>query len=96
MFRKLLFLLGLALALSGSAQAVEPVTVTLDVPGMNCGFCPITVRKALRGVPGVISASADLDSKTATVTYDPDRTNVEALTAATANAGYPSTLKVQP
>ena len=96
MVRTLFFLLGLALALSGPAHAAEPVTVTLDVPGMNCGFCPITVRKALRKVPGVISASADLDSKTATVTYDPDRTSVEALTSATANAGYPSTLRAQP
>lgn len=96
MLHKLLLLLGLALALAGPAQAAEPVTVTLDVPGMNCGFCPITVRKALRKVPGVVSASADLDSKTATVTYDPDRVSVKALTDATANAGYPSTVHARP
>jgi len=28
-------------------------TVTLDVPGMTCKFCPITIRKALKKVPGV-------------------------------------------
>ncbi|MGC9159545.1 MAG: cation transporter, partial [Terracidiphilus sp.] len=28
-------------------------TVTLSVPGMTCPVCPITVRKALREVPGV-------------------------------------------
>ncbi len=78
--------------LSGPALAAEPRTVTLDVPGMTCGTCPITVRLALKRVPGVIDARADFDSKTATVTYDPDQTNVQALTRATADAGYPSTV----
>jgi len=76
-----------------SASAVETKTVTLDVPGMTCKFCPITIRKALKKVPGVIDAKSDYETKTATVTFDPDKTNVEALTKATANAGYSSTVK---
>jgi len=76
-----------------SASAVETKTVTLDVPGMTCKFCPITIRKALKKVPGVIDAKSDYETKTATVTFDPDMTSVEALTKATANAGYPSTVK---
>ncbi len=75
------------------AMAGEAQTVTLDVPGMTCRFCPITIRKALSKVPGVIQAKANYDSKTATVTFDPDRASVSALTKATANAGYTSTLK---
>jgi len=74
-------------------MAAEPQTVTLDVPGMTCKFCPITIKKALKKVPGVIEAKAEYKTKTATVTFDPDKTNIEALTRATANAGYPSTLK---
>ncbi|BAO44898.1 periplasmic mercuric ion binding protein [Thiolapillus brandeum] len=70
--------------------AGEPKTVVLDVPGMTCKFCPITVRKALQKVPGVIEAKSDYASKTATVVYDPDKTEVSALTDATANAGYES------
>lgn len=77
------------------AQAAESQTVTLDVPGMTCKFCPITIRKALKKVPGVTNAKADFDSKTATVTFDPDKTSVEELTKATANAGYKSTLRQQ-
>lgn len=76
-----------------TASAGETRTVTLDVPGMTCKFCPITIRKALKKVPGVIEAKSDYETKTATVTFDTDKTNVEALTKATANAGYPSTLK---
>ena len=74
------------------AMAAESKVVKLDVPGMTCKFCPITIRKALNKVPGVIEAKSDYDTKTATVTFDPTKTTVEALTKATANAGYPSTL----
>ena len=76
-----------------SAYAAENKIITLDVPGMNCQFCPITIRKALKKVPGVSEAKASYDTKTATITFDPDKTNVEALIKATTNAGYPSTLK---
>lgn len=75
------------------ATAAENKIVTLDVPGMTCKFCPITIRKALKKVPGVVEAKSDYDSKTATVTFDPQKTSIEALTKGTANAGYPSTLK---
>ncbi len=79
--------------LSSVAQAAEVKTVTLDVQNMTCQFCPITVRKALEKVDGVISAKADLDTKSATIVFHPDKTNIGALTKATTDAGYPSTLK---
>lgn len=78
---------------AGLVQAAEVKTVTLDVQNMTCKFCPITIRKALKKVPGVIKASASLETKTATVTFDPAKTNVKALIKATTDAGYPSTLK---
>ncbi len=98
MIRNLLFSIFFAIAATSSpilptVQAAETQTVTLDVPGMTCGSCQITVKYSLKKVPGVIQAGADFDSKTATVTFDPDKTGVEALTAATANAGYPSSLQ---
>ncbi len=74
-------------------NAAETVTVVLDVPGMTCKFCPITIRKALDKVPGVVKVKAEFKTKTATVTFDPGKTNIETLTKTTANAGYPSTLK---
>ena len=37
-----------ALAMSGAAGVqAAPQTVTLDVPGMTCAACPITVKKAI-------------------------------------------------
>ena len=90
------FVLGIATLLPFSipmATAVEVQTVTLDVPGMTCRFCPITIRKALSKVPGVIEVKSDFADKTATVTFDPEKTSLSDLTEATANAGYPSTVK---
>jgi mercuric ion binding protein len=63
-------------------------TVTLSVPGMTCPVCPITVRKALRKVPGVEKVDVRYAKREAIVTYDDAKTNVAALTKATADAGY--------
>ncbi|OYV78361.1 MAG: mercuric transport protein periplasmic component [Chromatiales bacterium 21-64-14] len=76
------------------AATTKPIplkTITLSVPGMTCGLCPITIRTALEQVPGVAKAKTDFVTRTATVSYDPARTNVAALTKATTDAGYPST-----
>ena len=42
---------------------------------------------------GSISQNYTADLNTGTVTFDDEKTSVEALTQATTNAGYPSTLK---
>lgn len=73
-----------------SAAATEPQSVVLDVPGMNCALCPVSVKKALERVPGVLEANADLATKSAKVKYDPDKVSPEALAKALANAGYPA------
>ena len=65
-------------------------TVTLAVPGMTCGICPITVNKALTAVPGVEKVSVNEGKKDAVVTFDDAKTDVKALIKATTDAGYPS------
>lgn len=71
----------------------ETKTVTLSVPGMNCDLCPLTIKKAISRVPGVASVEASYEKKQAVVTFDDSKTSVEALMKATANAGYPSTVR---
>lgn len=70
----------------------SPKTVSLSVPTMDCPICPITVKQALIKVPGVTHADVSFEQRQATVTFDDSKANVEALTRATRNAGYPSTL----
>jgi len=66
-------------------------SVTLSVPDMNCAACPITVKKALTKVSGVSKIDVSLDRREAKVTFDDAKANVEAVTRATKDAGYPST-----
>ena len=80
-----------AMAMLASPVWAAIQTVTLAVPGMTCAACPITVKKALTKVDGVSKTEVNFDKRQAVVTYDDARTNVETLTRATANAGYPST-----
>ncbi len=85
-------LIALAAALSAPAWAATK-TVTLSVPGMTCEACPITVKKALSKVAGVEKAEVSFEKREAVVTFDDAKTNADALTKATANAGYPATVK---
>lgn len=77
------------LVLTAPAWA-SPKTVTLNVSGMTCEACPITVKKALRKVPGVSKIDVLYEKKQVVVTFDDSKTNTDALVKATTNAGYPS------
>ncbi len=84
--------LSLSAVLLPQASVAAEVTVTLSVPDMNCPACPITVRKSLERVDGVIKAESFAETKTAVVTFDDEQTDVPSLIEATTDYGYPSTL----
>jgi mercuric ion binding protein len=77
-------LIGSSVALAGER------TVTLTVENMFCAACPYTVKSSLQSVPGVKAVAVSYEDKTAVVTFDDAKSNVEALRTATTNAGYPS------
>jgi len=76
----------------GSTDA--KVTAIFAVEKMTCKMCPITIRKAMEKVEGVYSAAVDYNNKTATVIYDPAKTNIETIALASTNAGYPAKPKL--
>jgi len=78
-----------ALLLAVPAWA-SPKTVTLNVSGMTCAACPITVKKALERVGGVSKVDVRYEKKQVLVTFDDAKTNTDALVKATTDAGYPS------
>ena len=82
------FLVLACVALAG--RAAEPKDVALRVEGMNCALCPITIRKALERMPGVLEARVEYRDKRAHVKYDPDKARPEALAKAVTEAGYPA------
>ena len=87
------FLTAAALLMLTNVVLAAPKIVTLDVPGMTCSACPLTVKKALMKVPGVANAEVSYEAKQAVVTYDDAKTSADALMQATRDAGYPSTVK---
>lgn len=82
------FLTALSTSILSSAAIQQ---VTLNVAGMTCSSCPVTVKKALGKVKGVQKVTTSLKLKQAVVRYDDTQTSPQKLTAATTNAGYPST-----
>ena len=86
---KMLATLALMAILSAPVWAATK-TVTLDVPGMTCPTCPITIKKALNKVQGVSKVDVSYEKKQAVVTFDDTRADTKALVKATTNAGYPS------
>jgi len=83
------------------AEAAVPVqvqkkqtsqSVILDMQNMTCALCKFTIKKALQGDEGVEKANVDYDSKTVSVTFNPQKTSVDALIKATTDAGYPATV----
>lgn len=87
-----------ALALAGlfatSALAAER-TVTFSVENMYCASCPYIARSAMAAVPGVEKVDVSFEKKSAVVTFDDAKTTVEAIGAASTDAGYPAHVVAQ-
>ncbi len=89
--RKLFATLALAAATAPIWAATQ--TVTLSVPGMTCPACPFTVKRALSKVEGVSKIDVAFEKREAIVTFDDSKTNIQKLTKATEDAGYPSSVE---
>jgi P-type Cu+ transporter len=62
--------------------------VDLPITGMTCASCVRRVEKALQKVPGVESASVNLATEQANVSYDPAQASAAQIQSAVENAGY--------
>ena len=81
-----------AVIASPAAMAADK-TIILAVNNMDCAACPSIVKGSLEAVPGVARVAVSFKDKTATITYDDAKADVNQLTSATTKAGYPSTPK---
>ncbi len=81
-----------AVLLTGASAAFAgEKTVTLNI-AMWCASCPYIVQRSLEDVEGVADVAVSFADQSATVTFDDQRVNVAALTAATAEVGFPATI----
>lgn len=79
--------------LASSPAYAATRTIVIEVASMICATCPITVKKALARVDGVIAVRVSWEPREAMVRYDDSKTDVVALLAATRDAGYPGKIK---
>lgn len=91
--KKTLFILSMlvmavCVALPSSAKSPKETVVFTVVPQMTCQNCENKIKSNLRFEKGVSDIVTDLETQTVTVTYDPEKTNKENLTAAFGKIGY--------
>jgi copper chaperone len=63
-------------------------TVRIGIDGMTCQGCVASVTRVLQALPGVQDVAVSLQGRSASVSYDPARTNLPALRTAIEDAGY--------
>jgi len=66
----------------------ELSTITLRVEGMSCSHCQKAVEQAVRALPGVMSAEADLGAKTLKLVFDNTKSTLSDIKTAVEDAGY--------
>lgn len=67
-------------------------TVTLELIGMYCAMCPLTIRTALDMSDGVESVKVSRDPDKAVVIYDDLETSPDELVKVVVDAGYDATI----
>lgn len=85
--KKIFLLLASAGLLLATTMRATESTATLEITGMTCDKCAISVSQALRQIEGVKSADVNLAEERATVRYDSAKTGRNQLIAAITQAG---------
>ena len=71
-----------------NAQQKKPITVKINTPSVQCEMCKKKIEDHLKFEEGVVKSIVDFKQKKTTVSYLSDRTNLENVKTAIANAGY--------
>lgn len=83
---KILFV-SLFTILATATFAQSKTDTTMIVNGV-CQMCQFTIESTAQNVPGVESATWDVDSKLFTVSFDPEQTSLQAISDSINAAGY--------
>src|SRR5260370_34303911 len=62
--------------------------IDLPVSGMSCAACARTIEKGLAATPGVVHASVNFATSTATVDFDPRQAAPQKLAGVIEGLGY--------
>lgn len=73
---------------TGYRVAASAEKLELQIEGMTCAACVIRVEKGLGATRGVNKAGVNLATEKASIEYDPEQVDIQALLAAVEKAGY--------
>jgi periplasmic mercuric ion binding protein len=85
---QLLSILLIGLATTTFAQTAAKTTATIKTPTVQCEKCKARIENYMSHEDGIVKITVDYKKKITTVTYIPDRTNIENIKAMIANVGY--------
>ena len=88
--KKMQLTLLLLIGLTGAAMAQQKavVTVVIKTPTVQCDQCKQRIENYMSHEDGIVKINVDYKKKITTVTFIPDRTNIENIKAMIANVGY--------
>lgn len=66
----------------------EVKTLKLKITGMTCAGCSNQIANALKKVEGIIDHKVEYPGDLATIQYDPNKTNPEAIIKVIEQTGY--------
>jgi Cu+-exporting ATPase len=78
----------IAEAIERTGFSVPAAAVELSVRGMTCASCVARVEKVIGALPGVTSATVNLSTEKATVSFTPGTVDAAAISEAIEKAGY--------
>lgn len=79
-------------ALGALGYPARTVRVVLNIESMSCASCVGRVDKALAAIPGVVSASVNLATETATIEYVDGVVTTTQIAQVSTDLGYPATV----
>ena len=66
-------------------------TRTVDVPGISCGHCVMTIEREVGELDGVDSVKAEQESKRVTISWDPEATDWVVIEETMKEINFPPT-----
>ena len=78
----------IGISVFAAAQTKTSLTAKINTPTVQCDMCKERIETYLKRYDGVTSINVNVKKKETTVKYLTDRTNIEIIKTAIANAGY--------
>lgn len=71
-----------------SVNQVQLTEVTLQIGGMHCDMCPLSIEKGVNELPGISYVKASLADSNAVIHYDKQKIDLASIEKAVEKRGY--------